>query len=210
MTFDEQVAALRGKVDPKPIRKRKSDCTPQEWAAKLEYKAKERSLPHNQQRSREYKREYQKKHSKSLTEKAAKYAKENPEQRKATAKRYYERNKSACLRRQVDWQSRKLKSCVQYKLRVAIRDRIKTACRFGLKAGSAIRDLGCSTQDLKTYLEAKFLPGMSWDNHGTWHIDHVQPLAKFDLTDPEQFKMACHYTNLQPLWAADNLSKGAA
>lgn len=52
---------------------------------------------------------------------------------------------------------------------------------------------------------------MSWDNHGfsTWHVDHKVPLAAFDLTDTEQLTKACHYTNLQPLWAHDNMSKGA-
>ncbi|MEM4726181.1 MAG: hypothetical protein QXG63_04505 [Nitrososphaerales archaeon] len=59
------------------------------------------------------------------------------------------------------------------------------------------------------YLESKFLPGMTWDNHGRngWHIDHVRPLSSFDLTDPEQLKQACHYTNLCPMWANDNIRK---
>jgi len=50
---------------------------------------------------------------------------------------------------------------------------------------------------------------MSWDNHGEWHIDHKQPLASFDLTDPDQFRAAAHYSNMQPLWASENLSKHA-
>jgi hypothetical protein len=62
---------------------------------------------------------------------------------------------------------------------------------------------------LRARLEVKFQQGMSWDNYGQWHIDHIKPLAKFDLTDRTQFLAACHYTNLQPLWAEDNLSKGA-
>lgn len=61
------------------------------------------------------------------------------------------------------------------------------------------------------HLEAKFAPGMTWDNYGVdgWHIDHIMPLAAFDLTDEQQRQQACHYTNLQPLWAAENLAKGA-
>jgi len=48
---------------------------------------------------------------------------------------------------------------------------------------------------------------MLWSNYGEWHIDHIKPLASFDLSDRKQLLEACHYTNLQPLWAQDNLSK---
>lgn len=65
------------------------------------------------------------------------------------------------------------------------------------------------TDELRAHLEAQFQAGMSWDNYGEWHIDHIKPLASFDLEDTDQLKLACHYTNLQPLWAKDNLSKGA-
>jgi len=66
--------------------------------------------------------------------------------------------------------------------------------------------------ELMAYLEALFTPGMTWDNRGLygWHIDHIKPLASFDLTDREQFLQACHYTNLQPLWWQDNLKKGSS
>jgi hypothetical protein len=72
---------------------------------------------------------------------------------------------------------------------------------------SAVRDLGCSIADFKSYIETKFQPNMTWDNYGEWHIDHDIPLCRFDLSDPQQLKLACHYTNLQPLWATDNLRK---
>jgi hypothetical protein len=83
------------------------------------------------------------------------------------------------------------------------------AVRNNQKAGSAVKDLGCSVDELKLYLSSKFADHMSWDNYGEWHIDHIVPLSSFDLTNREELLKACHYTNLQPLWAKDNLKKGA-
>ncbi len=70
--------------------------------------------------------------------------------------------------------------------------------------------LGCSAPHLRAHIERQFLKGMSWDNRAEWHVDHIRPLASFDLTDPEQVKAATHFTNLRPMWAADNLRKGAS
>ena len=68
--------------------------------------------------------------------------------------------------------------------------------------------LGCSPEYLKEHLEKQFSQGMSWDNYGFygWHIDHKIPLSSAK-TEEEVYQL-CHYTNLQPLWAKDNLSKG--
>lgn len=100
-----------------------------------------------------------------------------------------------------------------FRLGLLLRIRIKNALKKQLSSQSgqiAIDNLGCTTEELKKHLESQFKPGMSWDNwalHG-WHIDHIKPLSLFDLSDPVQQKEACHYTNLQPLWAEDNLRKG--
>jgi hypothetical protein len=101
---------------------------------------------------------------------------------------------------------------VEFRLKKVLRVRVAAAVKSTRKKiGSAVKDVGCTVDELRRYLETKFQPGMTWDNHGKqgWHIDHIKPLASFDLTDREQFLKACHYTNLQPLWAADNLKKSA-
>jgi len=112
-----------------------------------------------------------------------------------------------CKSKRLAWR----RKSINYLLGSKLRNRMDQAITCNQKAGSAVRELGCTIDELKAYLELKFKPGMTWDNwsmHG-WHIDHIKPLASFDLTDREQFKEACHYTNLQPLWAEENLSKGA-
>jgi len=79
---------------------------------------------------------------------------------------------------------------------------------LGKKATTSVY-LGCSVEELKSWLESQFKPGMSWDNYGfrVWHIDHIRPCASFDLSDIEQQKQCFHYTNLQPLWARENIQK---
>lgn len=105
--------------------------------------------------------------------------------------------------------SRKSKD-VNFKLSLLLRSRLVVALKGNYRSGSAIRDLGCTLDEFRIYMESLFQPGMSWDNWSRtgWHIDHIIPLANFDLTDREQLLKACHYTNLQPLWASDNIRKG--
>lgn len=101
------------------------------------------------------------------------------------------------------------KCSIEYKLKHRLRCRLWQALKNNHKIGSAVKDLGCSIEYLKEYLELQFEDGMSWNNYGRngWEIDHIQPLSVFDLTNPEELKKACHYTNLQPLWKIDNIIK---
>lgn len=85
----------------------------------------------------------------------------------------------------------------------------------GLKRGATSRRkcselLGCTVEEFRLHVERQFLPGMTWQNYGLfgWHIDHIKPISGFDLSDPAQVKECFHFSNLQPLWAEDNLRKG--
>lgn len=75
------------------------------------------------------------------------------------------------------------------------------------KSQQTLKLLGCGMPEFMAHLESKFTSGMTWENYGQWHIDHKVPCALFDLTKPEQQAICFHYTNLQPLWAIDNLIK---
>lgn len=67
-----------------------------------------------------------------------------------------------------------------------------------------------SIEDLKKHIESKFLPQMTWENYGKWHIDHIKPKSLFNIEDQncEEFKKCWSLDNLQPLWATDNIKKG--
>lgn len=99
------------------------------------------------------------------------------------------------------------KTDINYKLRKNLRVRLYSAIKNNTKTGSAVSDLGCTIEQLKIHLEQKFQPGMTWDNYGEWHIDHIYPLSKVDLTIREELLKVCNFNNLQPLWAKENCSK---
>ena len=122
---------------------------------------------------------------------------------------YYLRNKKRLRKKNNDYEKKRCAVDPCYKLKKNLRTRLYHALKGEAKNGSAVKDMGCTVEELKTYLESKFQSGMSWDNYGIhgWHIDHVKPLADFNLTDREELLKACHYTNLQPLWAEDNMRK---
>ena len=92
-----------------------------------------------------------------------------------------------------------------------MRVRINRALNGEDKSASTRELIGADPEFVKKHLESQFEEGMSWDNNTNdgWHKDHIIPCASFDLSDPEQQKKCFHWSNLQPLWAKDNLSKGA-
>lgn len=149
------------------------------------------------------------------------WSKNNPELKKKIQKAYRDKckllgikqwseegkiksNKNAILR-----YHQKYKFNPQFRLALSLRNRTGQAIKSNQKSGSAVNDLGCTIQELKKFLENKFVKGMSWDNIGKWHIDHIRPLKSFNLTIRKEYLKAVNFTNLQPLWAIDNLKKGS-
>ena len=145
-----------------------------------------------------------------------------PEKAAATKARHYEARRirrqtpegKAHRRRVENARKAQLEPGHPLKIKDTLRSRVDQALRWsGTKKSAKTMDLiGCSIPELRAYLEAQWLPGMSWDNWARdgWHIDHIRPCSSFDLTDPEQQRQCFHFTNLQPLWWQDNLKKSTS
>lgn len=125
-------------------------------------------------------------------------------------KEYISKNKIKIRARNRVYEKTKRSENIDWKIRSNLRNRINRAVKFGYKKSSAVKELGCTIEFFKTYIEAKFNPGMSWANWSRygWHLDHIIPLNCFDLNNSDDFKKAVHFTNFQPLWWKENLSKG--
>lgn len=169
-------------------------------------------------------KEYNLKNKERKRKKHREWRLKNKELIKLKRKQYYQKNKQTLINKTIQWRKNNPEKVSQYrrqyeqyrmdrdiefKLRKILRNRLNNAIKNNFKSGSAIKNLGCTITELKKHLESQFQEGMTWDNHGDWHIDHIKPLAKFNLSKLKELKKACHYTNLQPLWAKDNLKKGA-
>lgn len=131
----------------------------------------------------------------------------NSSQGKLARKAWREKNKLH-LREYAKSQSRRFRASVAGGISNRIRSRIGAAIRRG-KLCSSEGLLGCSFSEFCGYIEKQFVKGMSWSNQNLWPIDHKKPVSSFNLTTLEGQQAAFHYTNCQPLWAGDNLSKGA-
>lgn len=150
----------------------------------------------------------------------AAYREAHREEHRVYARAHYEANREEYranmraynalhLKERATREQRRRLEDMNYRLACNLRVRMAMAIRQDNKAGSAVRDLGMSIPEFREYIQARFEPGMSWENYGEWHLDHIRPLASFDLTDREQFLQVAHYTNYQPLWGPDNSAKGA-
>jgi hypothetical protein len=132
--------------------------------------------------------------------------KEDPDFYNEIYKEYYNKNKERINEVRRTTQQKRRDEDPVFRIRKNMGSRIYLAVK---NKGKTMELAGCSKEDLVTHLESKFTEGMTWDNYGEWHIDHILPCASFNLEDPEEQKKCFHWTNLQPLWAIDNIRKGA-
>lgn len=123
---------------------------------------------------------------------------------------WYRLHAEEVKKRCADYQRERMAKDPLYRMMKRMRTRVcqelVTKSR-SVKPGKTLALLGCTREEFKAHIESLLQPGMTLENYGLWHVDHVKPVATFDLSDPEQVKACFHYKNLQPLWAADNMAK---
>jgi hypothetical protein len=181
-------------VDAKGPKKRCDICNKE--YRKLYWKARESNPRRKQQNLERNKRFYHK----------------NKDKRKEYGKKYrFGKNRDKYLENKRKNSRQRYHNNIQNKLGELLRVRLYTALKVqGIKKNNSTMELiGCSKEELIQHLESQFKDGMCWQNWSLngWHIDHIRPVSSFDLSDPAQVKECFHFSNLQPLWAIENLQK---
>lgn len=162
-------------------------------------------------KSKEYHRSYYIEHAQEYKDRKKQWRAENPEKESATRKMYNNENRKHLNEYHRDWKSKKRESDINYKLKENTSRRIRyELCTVlnGKKVKRTTEYIGCTIEELKSHLEAKFSEDMTWDNYGSlWHIDHIIPCAAWNLQN--EFENACcwNFRNLQPLLSSENQSK---
>jgi hypothetical protein len=134
-----------------------------------------------------------------------KYYLNNIDQERKKRREYYYNNKEKERKKNDKWRKNKLINDGFFRMKRRLRERIRNYMK-GKHIGKKTKDIiGLEYDEFKTYISDKFTDGMCWDNYGKWHLDHIIPLCEAK-NEEELFKLN-HYTNLQPLWAEDNIKK---
>lgn len=163
----------------------------------------------NKDRFAQKKREYRKSNVDHIKIKNREWYKQNREYAIAKSKEYRNINKSALNHKSNAYKLEREATDPLFKLKRRLRTLIYTKLKNQgyTKRSKTFEILGCSFEKFQSHISAQFLEGMSWDNHGKWHLDHIVPIASA-FTEEDVIRLN-HYSNFQPLWALDNLVKGS-
>jgi len=180
---------------------------------KIASRKKEYALK-NKERITKKLKEYVLKNKEHITKKQKEYVLKNKESKLTYDKLYYTLNKSKKLQQNKIWRNNKKQSDPNFRFKCNISKQFwhilsKGVRKNGKKTTDILNSLGYTLNDLKLHLQNKFTEGMSWDNYGKWHLDHIKPVCSFNFSSVQdtEFKVCWSLENLQPLWAIDNLKK---
>jgi hypothetical protein len=157
-------------------------------------------------------KKYRDKNKERLDEYYKEWSKNKKDHRKEYLKQYREKNKEKIKEVKRNYQKHKRHTDPIYKLISNFRTAIYTVLKENKldKYSNYFNMVGYSALELKEHLEKRFTNGMSWDNYGEWHIDHIKPISSFifETTEDDEFKQCWSLENLQPMWGIENIKKG--
>ena len=222
--FKSQLSA----TDVKEFKKLKKNSIASKWYAENTEKAKQNSAKRyakNPEKAKQNSAKWYAKNPEKAKTLNANWRNENPEKAKQSNAKQRAKNPEKAKQHNANWRAanpehaasyinnyhkqRKAKDPL-YRFQCNMRsmgNRVVRQLALGKKPASTEKWQGCTAEELKTHFESLFLEGMTWDNYGEWHVDHIRPVSSFA---PEEWEQINHYTNLQPLWAKDNYSKISA
>jgi len=172
----------------------------------------------NKEKSKEYQKEWYesnkekiKKYRELNREKMKEYHKEYRELNREKSKEYRELNREKMKEWNREYHKKRYRSDLKYRLNSRISIAIGSSLKGGKKGRHWETLVDYTLDELRKYLESKFKKDMTWDNYGKWHIDHLIPISAFNFSLPKHidFKRCWDLSNLQPLWAKENWSKGS-
>ena len=134
------------------------------------------------------------------------YKRNGDKWKKQRTEYYYANKEKHILRRRKNQKTRNQNP--KYRIANALRCGLYNALKLNKKIKKTFELLGCDIETFKKYLQSKIMKGMTMENYGTvWHIDHIIPVSKFDLSKDEEQKICFHYSNMQPMFAVENMKK---
>jgi hypothetical protein len=163
-----------------------------EWYLKNEEKVKQQS------------KKWYLKNKERRAKKSKEWVIKNKEKHRQLMKKWFSKNKEYIRKKNKE----RRETDPIFRMVSNIRRRILSALKGKNKSANTMKLLGADIEQVWKHLESTFKPGMTKENHGKWHVDHIRPCSSFDLSKPEEQAKCFHYTNLQALWAHENLSKG--
>ena len=159
----------------------------------------------NKEKVAEQRRAHYEANKEKIAEQKRAYREANKEKVAEYQRAYREANKERLAEKQLANRKKRLAEDPAYAMVHRLRARLWHAMNGRAKPASTMELVGCSSEKLCAWLEMHFDEGMTWENRDKWHIDHIRPISSFeDPADPDCW----HWSNLQPLWAEDNLRKG--
>ena len=165
----------------------------------------------NKDKENQRSKEYYKKNKEKLNREKKEYREKNKEKYNNYQEKYKKENREKIIQKKREYQRKRYKNDPRYRIECNLRNMIRKGImsQGGVKSASTQELLGCTFLEARIYIQNQFTEGMTWENHGEWEIDHIRPMASFDLTDPHQQRECFNWSNLQPMWAEENRSKSS-